>query len=116
MFGKVMVSVAVAAALFSGSARLPAATCILANTVSEKACKPDCCANRSCCATSPKRTGSPVQPLAKSSINQQLLLAPEATTTSPVAVPLERETHFVFPPEPAAHSPSRFVLLCTFLI
>jgi hypothetical protein len=46
MLGRILVSLAMAAALFSASARLPAATCILTNTVSEKACEPDCCANK----------------------------------------------------------------------
>jgi hypothetical protein len=116
MFGKVMISVAVAAALFSASGRLPAATCILTNTVSEKACKADCCANKECCATSQKRTGSPVEPLAKPTLNPQLLATPEAISTSWVPVPIKRPAQFVFPPESVADSTPRTVLLCTFLI
>src|SRR2546423_916266 len=116
MRAKVMVSVAIAATLFSATVRLPAAPCILTNTPGEEACEPGCCANKSCCATSHKRTGAPVQPLAKSSSDQQTIVAPAIRAVLPLAAPIVAEAKIVFIADQAATSPSRLALLCTFLI
>lgn len=54
--------------------QLPAASCILSNGPSHEACKPKCCANKTCCATSKKSTGPISPPLVKSSDSGQQLL------------------------------------------
>src|SRR3954453_5412811 len=55
--------------------QLPAASCILSNAPSHEACKPNCCANKTCCAGSQKSTGPISPPLVKSSdAGQQLLI------------------------------------------
>jgi len=116
MFRRVMVSFAVVAALFSATVRLPAAPCIVTNTPGPKACQPGCCANKACCATSHQRTGPPVQPLAKSGLDQQNFTALPATTAPLLTLSITRESKFVSHAEPVAHSPPRLSLLCTFLI
>jgi hypothetical protein len=116
MFRRVTVCLAVVAALFSASVRLPAAPCIVTNTPGPKACEPGCCANKACCATSHQRTGPPVQPLAKSGLDQQNFAALPATTAPLLTLSITRESKFVSHAEPVAHSPPRLSLLCTFLI
>jgi hypothetical protein len=117
MFSKATVALAVGLALLTATVRLPAAVpCFVTNTPSEKACEPGCCANKTCCATSHERTGPPVQPLNKSSSDQQNI----ATIAPAIVVPLPRQ----LPKVPsvfhradfAAHSPPRLALFCTFLI
>jgi hypothetical protein len=55
--------------------QLPAASCILLNAPSQEGCKPNCCANKSCCAVSKKSTTPISPPLVKSSdAGQQLLI------------------------------------------
>src|ERR1700730_2931689 len=116
MAGKISVSVMLATALILGAVRLPTAPCILANAPSEKACTPGCCANKSCCETSHQRTGRPVQPLAKSSSDQQNI----ATLSSTAAVAVSDQTAtelFVFPSvEQGVHSPAPLALICIRLI
>jgi hypothetical protein len=65
---------AVVLALLVRPLQLPAA-CILSNAPSHEACKPKCCANKTCCAVSKKSTGPISPPLVKSSdAGQQLLI------------------------------------------
>jgi len=105
-----------AAALFTGPVSLAARSCILSTAPSQKACQSGCCANKTCCATSPKNTVPLSQPLAKADSSQQ----PSATFFA-VALPFSNyETgaeQFRFQATaPSANSPSRLALLCTFLI
>src|SRR3979411_2769309 len=71
MVGKIGTSVVLAAALFLGTVRLPAAPCVFSNAPTEKKCTMGCCKYKSCCDTSDKRTGPPVQPFAKAGPSQQ---------------------------------------------
>jgi hypothetical protein len=65
---------AVVLALLVRPLQLPA-SCILSNAPSYEACKPKCCANKTCCAVSKKHTGPISPPLLKSSdASQQLLI------------------------------------------
>jgi hypothetical protein len=116
MLGRVTVGFVVAAALFSATVRLPAAPCIVTNTPGPKACQPGCCANKACCATSHERTGPPVQPLAKSGLDQPNFAALPVTIGPLLTLSITRESRIVFHAEPVAHSPPRLPLLCTFLI
>ncbi len=43
--------------------QLPTLSCILANAPSQEGCKPNCCANKTCCVISRKTTGPVSQPL-----------------------------------------------------
>jgi hypothetical protein len=109
-------SMAMAAALFTAPAGLAARSCILSNAPSQKACQSSCCANKTCCATSPKNTAPPSQPLAKANSNQRLNAACFA-----VALPFSNyETgaqQFRFQATaPSAKPPPRLALLCTLLI
>ena len=107
---------AMTAALLMAPVGLAARSCILSNAPSQKACQPSCCANKTCCATSPKNTAPPSQPLAKADSGQQL-----SAICFAVTLPLsDREVgaeQFRFQAAvPLANSPPRLALLCTFLI
>src|SRR5436189_2024306 len=72
MLNRIIVSAAMATALFIAPVGFAARSCILVNAPSQKACLPSCCANKTCCATSPKNAAPPSQPLAKADSGQQL--------------------------------------------
>jgi hypothetical protein len=63
---------AMATALFTAPVGVAARSCILSSTPGQKACQSNCCANKTCCATSPKNTAPQSQPLAKADSSQQL--------------------------------------------
>src|ERR1700730_7118152 len=71
MAGRIALALLLAMAIVLAPAGLSARPCVLINAPSEKACQPNCCANKTCCATSPKNTAPTAQPLAKSGSNQQ---------------------------------------------
>jgi len=113
---KIVISLMVAMMLPVAATPLSARACILSNVASEKACKPACCANKTCCATSSKNTAPPSQPVAKADSSQQL-----SATCFAVALPFSNyETgheQFRFrATAPSASSPPQLALLCTFLI
>jgi hypothetical protein len=116
MLRRVTVGFVVGAALFAATVRLPATPCIVTNTPGPKACQPGCCANKACCATSHERTGPPVQPLAKSGLDQQNFAALPVTTAPLLTLSISNESKIVSQAEATAHSPPRLSLLCTFLI
>jgi hypothetical protein len=107
---------AMAAALFTAPVGFAARSCILSSVPSQKACQSSCCANKTSCATSPKNTAPPSQPLAKTDSGQQL-----SATCFAVALPFSNcETgaeQFRFQATAlSANSPPRLALLCTLLI
>jgi hypothetical protein len=59
--------------------RLPAASCILSNAPSEKACKMGCCANKTCCAVSEKNKSPASQPLAQNAATKYQVIGLFAT-------------------------------------
>ena len=72
---KTAILAAVVLAMLVRPLQLPAASCILSNAPSHEACKPNCCANKTCCAVSKKSIGPISPPLVKSSdAGQQLLI------------------------------------------
>jgi hypothetical protein len=97
--------------------QLPAASCILSNAVSPEGCKPNCCANKSCCAASKKNAQPAAPPLYKSSdVNQQVAIAF-------VSVPLIDSIAVAASPQPVcvsvpvrAHSPPPLATTCIRLI
>src|SRR4030095_14676553 len=84
MFSKITVSVAVGLALCAATLRLPVMSCILSNASSPVACQPGCCANKACCKTYHQRPGPPVQPFAKSGLDQQNLATPPLAVAAAV--------------------------------
>jgi len=105
-----------AAALFTAPAGLAARSCILSSAPSQKACQSSCCANKTCCATSPKNTAPPSQPLAKADSSQQLSAICFAATLSLSNREVGAEQFRFQAAAPLANSPPRLALLCTFLI
>jgi len=97
--------------------QLPAASCILSNAPSPDGCKPRCCANKTCCATSKKGTMPVSPPLAKSGdANQQQVIGF-------VSVPLIDSIAVASSPQPLrvnvqvrAHSPPPLAASCIRLI
>jgi hypothetical protein len=116
MLSRIMISMAMAAAIFTAPVGLAARSCILSSAPSQTACQPSCCANKTCCATSPKNTAPQSQPLAKADSSQQL-----KATGFVAALPFSGwETgaeQFRFQATArSADSPPRLALLCTLLI
>src|SRR6266536_4803505 len=116
MLSRIIVSTAMAAALFTAPVGLAARSCIPSSAPSQKACQSSCCTNETCCATSPKNTAPPSQPLAKADSGQQL-----SATCFAGALPLSSfdvgaEQLRFQAAAPLANSPPRLALLCTFLI
>jgi hypothetical protein len=107
---------ATAAALFTAPVGLASRSCILSNVASEKACKPSCCANKTCCATSPKNTAPQSQPLAKGDSSQQLKATGFVAALSFSSGEVGAEQFGFQAAAPLANSPPRLALLCTFLI
>jgi len=109
--------IAVVLAMAIRPLQLPAASCILSNAPSPEGCKPNCCANKSCCATSKKSTMPVSPPLAKSSeANQQQAIGF-------VSVPLIDSIPVAASPQPLcvsasvrAHSPPPLAATCIRLI
>jgi hypothetical protein len=115
MFSGTSISVLLATAVFVAPMRLPAASCILSNAPSEKACLPGCCANKACCKTSHKNTTPPAQPFAKSGSDQNVVAIP--STVSAIALIQAAADSSVFSSaECTAHSPPPLALICIRLI
>jgi hypothetical protein len=114
---KTAILFAVVLAMLVRPLQLPAASCILSNAPSTEGCKPNCCANKTCCATSKKSTMPVSPPLAKSGdANQQQVIAF-------VAVPLIDSIAVAASPRPVcvsvpvrAHSPPPLAATCIRLI
>jgi hypothetical protein len=116
MLSRIMISVAMAAALFVAPVNMSARTCIVSDAPAEKACQLDCCANKTCCATSKKNTAPVSQPLAKYGSDQQSV----ATSPSAVAViglsPAAVTSSIFSSRDCTAHSPPPLALICIRLI
>lgn len=114
---QIVLVLALMIALFAGAIRLPAQTCILSSSASEKACLPGCCANKTCCAVSTENARLPSLPLSKDGVSQNIipnvallatkLVAPQRLAVAPSAW---------FPATWVVPSPPRRALFCTFLI
>jgi hypothetical protein len=97
--------------------QIPAASCILSNLPSPDGCKPNCCANKTCCAASKKSTMPVSPPLAKNGdANQQQAIGF-------VSVPLIDSIAVASSPQPLrvdvpvrAHSPPPLAASCICLI
>jgi hypothetical protein len=117
MLSRIAISLAMVVALTTAPFHLSARTCILSDAPVQKACKPGCCANKMCCATSKKNTAPASQPLAKDGSAPELN-ATCAVTLSAIApdyVSLDRQLSFSRTRSCAIASP-QLAVLCTFLI
>jgi hypothetical protein len=116
MIGRITTSLAMMTVLLVATIRLPASPCVVTNTASDKPCRMGCCANKTCCATSHKRTGAPNQPAAKSSVDQQI--ATMVATACVVAVPnrFAGDANFVPLVGRTNHAPPILALICIRLI
>jgi len=108
---------AMAAALVASPVGLASRSCILTSAPVQQACKPACCANKTCCATADEHKSNANQPLGKTDSNYKV----NATSVAlPAAVlPIAESCAQPFPSSNAAsgaHSPPRLALLCTLLI
>jgi hypothetical protein len=117
MLSRIITSVAMTAALVTAPVSLTARSCILSSTPAEKACQSSCCANKTCCATSPKNTAPLSQPLAKADSGYKL----NATWIAlAAAISPSREfggqRFLLFNAESSAHSPPTLALICIRLI
>jgi hypothetical protein len=116
MLKRIMTSVAVAASLVAAPVHLSARVCILSNAPSEKACQSDCCANKTCCATSPKNTAPASQSLAKSASNQTTVATSPSMVASVTLCSAQEVTPIFSSADCSAHSPPTLVLICIRLI
>jgi len=105
-----------AAALFTSPVGLASRSCILSSAPVQEACKPGCCANKTCCATSSEHKSTPSQPLAKADSGQQLKATCFATALPLSSHEVGAEQFRFQAAAPLANSPPRLALLCTFLI
>jgi hypothetical protein len=117
MLSRIMISAAMAAALFTGPVGLAPRSCILSSAPVQQACKPGCCANKVCCATSTANKSTSSQPLAKADSSYKLNATWVALSA---AVSPKREfgaQHFLlFNAASDVHSPPTLALICIRLI
>jgi hypothetical protein len=116
MLSRIIISMAMAAALFMAPVGLAARSCILVNQPSQKACQSSCCANKTCCATSPKNTAPLSEPLAKGDSSQQPSAIGFVTALPLSSCEVGAEQFRFQATAPLANSLPRLALLCTFLI
>jgi hypothetical protein len=116
MLNRIMISAAAAVAMLVAPMGSAARSCILVDAPSQKACQSSCCANKTCCATSPKNTAPPSQPLAKADSSQQLKAIGFVTVLSFSSCEVGSEQFRFQATAPPANSPPRLALLCTLLI
>src|SRR5260370_24701422 len=117
MLSRIIVSLLMTAVLFTAPVSLSARSCILSSAPVQQACKPACCANKTCCATSEQHKSSTTEPLGKSDSNYQVNAS---TVVLPAAVLPSLESGVqLFPSRNAAfgaHSPPTLALICIRLI
>ena len=116
MLGRIIISMAMTAALCTAPMANTARSCILSSAPVQQACKPGCCANKTCCATSSQHKSNPSQPLTKTDSVYKV----NATAVAlPVVSPSPESGAQQFPAfnaERSAHSPPTLALICIRLI
>src|SRR5437867_6578165 len=116
MLSRIIVLMAMAAAVFTAPVGLATRSCILSSTPTQAASPSSCCANKTCCATSPKNTAPESQPLAKADSGQQLNATGFAAALPLSSCEVGAEQFRFQAVAPLANLPPRLALLCTFLI
>jgi len=117
MLSRIMISVATVAALVAAPMASATRSCILFSAPAQQACKPACCANKTCCATANEHKSSQTQPLGKGASNYKvnatsvaLPLAIAPISESVAQTSLRSNATF------AVHSPPTLALICIRLI
>jgi len=115
MLSRIAISVAMIAALTTSPVYVSARTCIISDAPVQEMCKPGCCANKKCCATSTKKT----DPLsyAKNDAGPELNATRVASAILPAPDFGSLDRHLSASPAlTCAVSPPQLAALCTFLI
>src|SRR5437588_1157984 len=116
MLNRIIISVAMTAALLTAPVGLSARSCILSSAPVQQSCKPGCCANKTCCATSKEHKSSPSHPLGKDDSSYKV----SATCIAlPASVLPGREVGaqaFAFSDASQRHAPPPLALICIRLI
>ena len=116
MLSRIVLSIAMATALVTAPVSLTARSCILSSAPIQQACKPGCCANKTCCATSSEHKSAPSQPLTKGDSSYKVNATPVAL---PVVLPSPEsgaQQFSAFNARCSAHSPPTLALICIRLI
>jgi len=117
MLSRIIISLAAAVAMLVTPIGSAARSCILVNAPSQKACQSPCCANITCCVTSPKNTASSTQPLAKSgSAPETIAVGAPAIAAASLHQSWEESRRCQIDSGLVAILPPQLPLLCTFLI
>jgi len=116
VLSRIIVSLGMGAALFTPPMSFASRSCILSSAPLQQACKPRCCVNKTCCATSSEHKSTSSQPLAKTDSNYK----PSATSVAlPVVPPIPESAAQrcqVFNVESEPHSRPMLALICIRLI
>jgi len=117
MLSRIIISIAAAAALFTGPVALNARSCILSSAPEQKTCKPGCCANKTCCATAKAHKATSTQPLAKADSSYNLNATSVAVATAASPSPEFSTQRFALSNAASGgHSPPTLALICIRLI
>jgi hypothetical protein len=116
MLSRIITSVAMAAALVTAPVSLTTRSCILSSAPAQQACKPGCCANKTCCATSSHHKSNPSQPLTKGDSSYKVNATSVALHVVPPSPESGAQQFQVFNAEYRAHSPPTLALICIRLI
>jgi len=116
MLSRIITSAAMAAALITAPVSLTARSCILSSAPAQQACKPGCCANKTCCATSSEHKSTPSHPLTKADSSYKVNATSVALPVVPAIPEFGGQRFQVFNAESEAHSPPQLALICIRLI
>jgi len=116
MLSRIITSVAMTAALVTAPVSFASRSCILSSAPAQQACKPGCCANKTCCATSSEHKSAPSQPLTKGDSSYKVSAASVALAVVPPSPESWAQRFPVFNVESTAHSPPTLTLICIRLI
>jgi len=117
MFSRGTISLALVAAMLIASEQSVSATCVLVNSVSQKACAFACCAGKSCCHASQKKTEQPTQPLATAgSVQKDVGVFAPLVSNAIAGQPRGAEIFGFSISEHFRHSPETLALICIRLI
>src|SRR5246127_3210488 len=111
MLSRIITSVAMAATLVTAPVSLTARSCILSSAPIQQACKPGCCANKTCCATSSEHKSTPSQPLTKGDSSYKVNATPVALLVVPPSLESGAQQFPVSNVDSPAHSPPTLALI-----
>src|SRR5437660_12862011 len=105
MLNRIIISVAMTAALLTAPVGLSARSCILSSAPAQQACKPGCCANKTCCATSSEHKSAPAHSLAKADSSYKVNATPVVLPIVPPSPESGAQQIPAFNAKCSAHSP-----------